>query len=56
MLSKIMALSSNGKTGSPVSAKDPFSLARYERTPKGHNVRLIDQNRLEGFVSTGQWG
>lgn len=37
------------------SANDPNSLARYERKPKGHNVRLIDQNRLEGFISKGQW-
>lgn len=43
------------KHTSTPSARDPFSLARYERKPKGHNVTLIDTNRLEGFVSKGQW-
>ena len=30
-------------------------LPRYERVPKGQHTRLIDENRLKGFVSEGQW-
>ena len=30
-------------------------LARYERVPKGQHTRLIDENRLKGFISEGQW-
>ena len=37
------------------SAKDPSSLPRYEREPKGQHTRLIDENRLKGFISPGQW-
>lgn len=48
-------LTSLVKQSSARSATDPNSLARYERKPKGHHTRLIDQNRLEGFISKGQW-
>ena len=44
-----------GERRNTPSAADPFSLARYERVPKGHSTRLIDENRLKGFVSEGQW-
>ena len=31
------------------------SLPRYHRVPKGQHTRLIDENRLKGFISDGQW-
>ena len=34
---------------------DGQNLPRYERMPKGQHTRLIDENRLKGFISEGQW-
>lgn len=54
LINEISQKMSELKTTQP-SASNAYSLERYERIPKGQHTRLIDENRLKGFISEGQW-